>query len=52
MITTVVIVGTTAMLLAYTQGLSLRTARRALRGEPSALSEVPPLRTDDDAKAS
>ena len=41
-LTTVAIVAVTAMLLAYTQGLSLRTARRALRGEPSALAEVPP----------
>jgi O-antigen/teichoic acid export membrane protein len=44
LITTGVVLGMTAMLLAYTQGLSLRTARRALRGEPTALSEIPPVR--------
>ena len=42
LVVTVVIVGTTAMLLAYTQGLSIRSARRALRGEPTAIAEVPP----------
>jgi O-antigen/teichoic acid export membrane protein len=30
-----VIVGATGLLLAYTQGLSLRTAKRALRGDPA-----------------
>jgi O-antigen/teichoic acid export membrane protein len=32
----VLVVGVSALLLAYTQGLSLRTARRALKGEPVA----------------
>jgi len=40
--TTIVIVGTTALLLAYTQGLSIRSARRAMRGEP-VLADVPVL---------
>jgi O-antigen/teichoic acid export membrane protein len=34
----VVVVGTTAVLLAYTQGLSLRTAGRALKGEAEPTS--------------
>jgi O-antigen/teichoic acid export membrane protein len=34
----VVVVAVTAVLLAYTQGLSLRTARRAMKGEPEPTS--------------
>jgi O-antigen/teichoic acid export membrane protein len=41
-ITTAVILSITGLLLAYTQGLSLRSARRALRGEPTAIAEIPP----------
>ncbi|MBA3453703.1 MAG: lipopolysaccharide biosynthesis protein [Deltaproteobacteria bacterium] len=40
LLTTVVIVGTTALLLAYTQGLSIRSARRAMRGDP-VLADIP-----------
>ena len=40
LITTIVIVGTTALLLAYTQGISIRSARRAMRGAP-AVADLP-----------
>jgi len=40
--TAVVIVGVTGLMLAYTQGISIRSAKRAMRGEPTALAEVPP----------
>jgi hypothetical protein len=43
LITSVVIVGATAVLLAYTQGLSLRTAVRALKGDPQAALSSPAL---------
>ncbi|HSJ99797.1 MAG TPA: oligosaccharide flippase family protein [Kofleriaceae bacterium] len=43
LITSVVIVGVTAVLLAYTQGLSLRTAVRALKGDPQAALSSPAL---------
>lgn len=36
LLTSIVIVGATGLLLAYTQGLSLRTAKRALQGDPTA----------------
>jgi O-antigen/teichoic acid export membrane protein len=38
LVTTVVILLVNALLLAYTQGLSLRTASRALKGDPEPLS--------------
>jgi O-antigen/teichoic acid export membrane protein len=37
-VATVVVIGLTAVLLAYTQGLSLRTAKGALKGEPEPAS--------------
>jgi O-antigen/teichoic acid export membrane protein len=43
LITSGVIVGVTAVLLAYTQGLGLRTAIRALKGDPQAALSSPAL---------
>jgi hypothetical protein len=45
-IVAVVIVGATGLLLAYTQGLSLRTAKRALQGDPTADLSSPSLHLD------
>jgi O-antigen/teichoic acid export membrane protein len=41
-----VIAAATGLLLAYTQGLSLRTAKRALQGDPTADLSSPELRLD------
>ena len=47
LVTTAVVVITTAMLLlAYTQGLSLRTAKRAMKGEPTPELEPTPEQTN------
>ena len=45
-IVAVVIVAATGLLLAYTQGLSMRTAKRALQGDPTADLSSPELRLD------
>ncbi len=39
LVTTVVIVGVTGLLLAYTQGLSLRSASRALKDDPKPVAD-------------
>lgn len=49
---TAVIILVTGLLLAYTQGLSLRTAKRALAGEPSQLGDVPLADRPPDQHAS
>jgi O-antigen/teichoic acid export membrane protein len=41
-----VVVGTTGLLLAYRLGLSLRTARRAIQGDPTADLSSPELQLD------
>ena len=51
-VTAIVVVGVTGLLLAYTQGLSIRTAQRAMRGEPTALARKPEeIASDTEAAA-
>lgn len=45
--TTVVVIVIAALLLAYTQGLSLRTASRAMKGEPTPELEPTPEQTSE-----
>lgn len=49
LVTSVTVTAVAGVLLAYTQGLSLRTARRALRGEavPELAPDVAPTPSDD-----